>query len=71
MFFRLLHSAVETEVTEFSSVELAIEWIAEKQWNWGNCTLIEFYEESVTGRIYNGFELREMHDGTPIPSSDS
>lgn len=71
MHYRLLHSAVETEVIEFASLELAIEWIAEHHYDWGNCTVIEFLEETVIGRIYNGFELREIYDGTPIPNSVS
>lgn len=71
MFYRLLHSAVDTEVTEFGSMELAIEWIAEHGYDWPNCTLIEFFGETVIGRTFNGFELEEMHDAKSLPTSDS
>jgi hypothetical protein len=70
MYYRLLHSAVETEVIEFGSVELAVQYIADKGYEWPNCTLIEFYEDTVIGKIYNGFELQEMHDGKPISNSE-
>lgn len=69
MFYRLLHSAVETEVIEFSSIELAVEWIAEHGYNWPNCTLIEFFEETVMGRTIDGFELEAMHNATKVSNS--